>query len=245
MMATIAISLGVLFFLIALFAAKYPWLNSLIFCIGIIVANVPEGLLPQLTVALTLTAKKMRLVNVLVKNLETIETLGSTTCIASDKTGTLTQNRMTVSHIYYSATINNTGINVVSGNQYSLYNKDEPSFRRLQRVATLCNRAVFVFSTDDERAAAETASTRVPGDGGQGQGDALSDLQYAELVLKWKTLGDASESALIKFVHPIRDILEFRDANNKIVEIPFNSTNKWQLSIHEREVFCFGVRVLT
>jgi len=58
--------------------------------IGIIVANVPEGLLATVTVGLTLTAKKMAAKNVLVKQLESVETLGSTSCICSDKTGTLT-----------------------------------------------------------------------------------------------------------------------------------------------------------
>ena len=69
--------------------------------IGIIVANVPEGLLVTVTVCLALTAKKMAQKMVLVKNLESVETLGSTSCICSDKTGTLTQNKMTVSHLFF------------------------------------------------------------------------------------------------------------------------------------------------
>ena len=69
--------------------------------IGIIVANVPEGLLVTVTVCLALTAKRMAQKMVLVKNLESVETLGSTSCICSDKTGTLTQNKMTVSHLFY------------------------------------------------------------------------------------------------------------------------------------------------
>lgn len=64
--------------------------TNLIFAIGIIVANVPEGLLATVVVALTLTAKKLAGLKVLVKNLEGVETLGSTSCICSDKTGTLT-----------------------------------------------------------------------------------------------------------------------------------------------------------
>ena len=62
----------------------------LVFAIGIIVANVPEGLLATVTVSLGIAAKRMSEKFVLVKNLESVETLGSTSCIISDKTGTLT-----------------------------------------------------------------------------------------------------------------------------------------------------------
>lgn len=72
------------------FIYGYDPVTNLIFMIGIIVANVPEGLLVTVTVCLALTAKRMAQKMVLVKNLESVETLGSTSCICSDKTGTLT-----------------------------------------------------------------------------------------------------------------------------------------------------------
>jgi len=95
----IAFSLGITFFIAGIIIG-YGWVMNLVFMIGIIVANVPEGLLATVTVALTITATRMAKENVLVKNLESVETLGSTSCICSDKTGTLTQNRMTVMGCY-------------------------------------------------------------------------------------------------------------------------------------------------
>lgn len=85
----IAVSEGVIFFILGI-ARSYPIILCFVFAIGIIVANVPEGLLATVTISLALTAKKMAQKKVLVKNLESVETLGSTTCICSDKTGTLT-----------------------------------------------------------------------------------------------------------------------------------------------------------
>lgn len=95
----VALFLGVSFFIISMILDPDVIIN-LTFMIGIIVANVPEGLLATVTVALSLTALKMSNKNVLVKNLESVETLGSTTCICSDKTGTLTKNKMVVKHLF-------------------------------------------------------------------------------------------------------------------------------------------------
>jgi sodium/potassium-transporting ATPase subunit alpha len=99
MIAAISIGIAILMFVLG-FATGLAIRQNLIFAVGIIVASIPEALLATVTVALTLTAKSMSKRNVLVKNMEAIETLGATTCICSDKTGTLTENRMTVTNIW-------------------------------------------------------------------------------------------------------------------------------------------------
>ena len=84
------------------FAIGYSALLNFIFAIGVITANVPEGLVVEITVGLTLTAQILSRRKVLVKFLDAVETLGATSCICSDKTGTLTMNKMTASNIWYS-----------------------------------------------------------------------------------------------------------------------------------------------
>ena len=114
----VAITLGVTFFIFGLIIG-YNIITNLVFAIGIIVANVPEGLLATVTVSLALTAKSMARKMVLVKNLESVETLGSTSCICSDKTGTLTQNRMTVSQMFFDRKVVDASVN------WQMFKKDE------------------------------------------------------------------------------------------------------------------------
>merc|ERR1719493_301261 len=98
--SAIAFALGISFFIVSYWKTGDP-ISAVVLLIGIIVANVPEGLLATVTVSLTLTARRMAIKKVRVKNLESVETLGSTSVICSDKTGTLTTSIMTVQHIMF------------------------------------------------------------------------------------------------------------------------------------------------
>ncbi|XP_048214150.1 sodium/potassium-transporting ATPase subunit alpha-4 [Perognathus longimembris pacificus] len=192
--------LGVTFFILSL-CLGYNWLESVVFLIGIIVANVPEGLLATVTVSLTLTAKRMARKNCLVKNLEAVETLGSTSTICSDKTGTLTQNRMTVAHLWFDKKVYEAD---TSEDQIGKdFARGSDSWFILAQIAGLCNRADF------------------------------KPRQESLPIAKKATTGDASESALLKFIEQsYGSVKDMREKNPKVAEIPFNSANKYQLSIH-------------
>ncbi|MGE5223206.1 MAG: cation-translocating P-type ATPase, partial [Omnitrophica WOR_2 bacterium] len=96
----IAVLIGVLFFILAAALAGITLADSFIFALGMIVAFVPEGLLPTVTLALAMGTQRMARRHALIKKLSAVETLGCTTVICTDKTGTLTQNEMTVRSIW-------------------------------------------------------------------------------------------------------------------------------------------------
>jgi sodium/potassium-transporting ATPase subunit alpha len=93
------VAIGLAVFVIGRFVGL-PATVSLVFAIGIIVANVPEGLLPTVTLAMAMAARRMARRNTLVRHLPSVETLGCASVICTDKTGTLTQNRMEIRAVY-------------------------------------------------------------------------------------------------------------------------------------------------
>ena len=95
----ISLAMGTTFFLVGVWTGLGFWISA-IFGIGIIVANVPEGLLPTVTLALAMSSLRMAKRNALIKHLPSVETLGCTKVICTDKTGTLTENRMKVDRFY-------------------------------------------------------------------------------------------------------------------------------------------------
>jgi len=239
----IAMFLGILFFILGVIIGT-PYIENLVFMIGIIVANVPEGLLATVTVCLTLTAQRMHKKMVLVKNLEGVETLGSTSCICSDKTGTLTQNIMTVAQVVYGG--NNKCVTEDAPSSFTggrkTYDLSNACFRRLLRCATLCNVATFnessKWETNEEGEKKKDSKGQPipkPFQGYITQGDG-SKLE----TIFWKPVGNASECAMIKLVQAEAnaetgelDIEATRAKYPTKFVIPFNSKNKYQVHVHE------------
>ena len=169
--------------------------------IVIILSNVPEGLPSTVTALLYIIAVRMGEQNVFVKKLDIIETLGSCSLICSDKTGTLTQNKMTVANMWYPDREFSADEFVAEGD-----NVNDIQLHALKEVAALNSRVTL------ERKSPES-----------------------ELVPN----GDATELGLYNFFNNFikgksaSDLEQYREHNIKVHEIPFNSSNKWQMSIHK------------
>jgi magnesium-transporting ATPase (P-type) len=139
--ALIAASLGLLFF-VAGVAVGLPVAEGFLFGIGVTVALVPEGLLPTITLSLAVAARRMAERHALVRQLDAVETLGATTFICTDKTGTLTQNQMSVVAVWCPA-----GRAVISGEGYDPTQAKidiapaaaRDQLRELARVAARCS----------------------------------------------------------------------------------------------------------
>ncbi|SNY59208.1 cation-translocating P-type ATPase [Paractinoplanes atraurantiacus] len=127
--AAVAVVAGAAFLPIGVLAGL-GWAAAITFAIGLIVANVPEGLLPTITLALAAGVRELARSGAVVKRLSAVETLGSTTVICTDKTGTLTENRMRVTRVWMAG--DDRDATVAAG--------DQPA-RELVTAAALCTTA--------------------------------------------------------------------------------------------------------
>ena len=255
---SIAVSMGLFFFAIN-FAFGYDIITNIGFMIGLIVANVPEGLYITVTVCMALAAQRMAARSVLVKNLQSVETMGSASCICSDKTGTLTQNRMTVSNLFYNGNVvlaDTTYDQFQKDNiKYKIdYNLDDPAFQELLQCMILGSKASFSYNptTDEikqfigkERKIPNNkiASLEVTDEEKQRAKQAMIAAEKERPIIDRKTVGDASETGIIKFSQAIRDIDEYRkekpvfsfmDGGQQIEAlIPFSSEIKFNMFIRD------------
>lgn len=181
--SAIAVGVGLFFFVLAVAIAGIDLANGFIFALGMIVAFVPEGLLPTVTLALAMGTQRMARRNALVKRLSAVETLGCTNVICTDKTGTLTQNEMTVREIWVGGRqISVSGVGYAPEGQFSEggapleHPGEDLELRRLLLAAALCT---------DARLIPPHAQT-TPEDQG-----------YAGDGARWSILGDPTEAALL------------------------------------------------
>jgi Ca2+-transporting ATPase len=143
LVAALSLSIGAVFFVVAGFLGMGPS-DRFVFAIGVMVALVPEGLLPTVTLSLALATQRMARRNALVRRLSSVETLGETTVICTDKTGTLTENEMTVQRVWTPG-----GAAEIEGVGYAPFGRFrangrviEPApFTELLRAGLLCNDA--------------------------------------------------------------------------------------------------------
>lgn len=198
----IAIAFAIVFFAVGITTAyKGQAALTVTFAVSILVAFVPEGLPSVVTLLLSIAAKRMAAQNVLVKDLQGVETLGSLTLLATDKTGTLTRNQMTVTNLWSGQRMFSAYQSNNDEDSTENFSMDAPGMSEMVDIAALNSRVKF-DRTDipfDQRTilgdATETGLTRFAGRQVKGDYDA------------------------------------YTHKHSKVFEIPFNSTNKWALVI--------------
>ncbi|MBU0663079.1 MAG: cation-transporting P-type ATPase [Proteobacteria bacterium] len=136
-LTVIALIMGCVFFALGFFSGKGILMAS-IFALSLIVANVPEGLLPTITLSLSLASQRMARRNALIKNLDSVETLGRATVICTDKTGTLTRNEMTLKLIWLAGgeEVNISGEGYREPGEFSFDQQNESTESRLVALLT-------------------------------------------------------------------------------------------------------------
>ncbi|KAK3829497.1 MAG: hypothetical protein JOS17DRAFT_216555 [Linnemannia elongata] len=184
----------------------------LVTLMGCVIAFIPEGVPVCISLTLLMIARRMRENDILPKALSTVETLGCVNVICSDKTGTLTENKMHISNVAfldYESTPSEVAANIAKGlqnvNQLPQPGDDHLSLslRQLQLATLLCNNAKF-----------DPETMKLP-------------------LAERKVLGDATDSALLRFAHQVSDTSALAPSFERTFEIPFNSRNKWMMTAHQ------------
>ncbi|KAJ3342831.1 hypothetical protein HDU93_000961 [Gonapodya sp. JEL0774] len=201
--AGVATVTAVVFFIIGKAVTNLGWAAAVTFAIGTFVAWVPQGLPATVTMLLSIAARRMSTRNVLVKDLQGVETLGAITLLATDKTGTLTRNQMTVSYLWtglelYTAQVGG-GVEV----EGSVMDPAKPGVMDFLYTSTLCTKAKF-------------DRTDVP----INQREVFGDATEAGLLRCAAARLPEGDEALVKYP--------------KAFEVPFNSENKWAMSINKK-----------
>ncbi|WZL78254.1 cation-transporting P-type ATPase [Eubacteriales bacterium mix99] len=204
----IAVGFGVAFFTAAIFIVHQPFAQAFIFSLGMIVAFIPEGLLPTVTLSLAMAVQRMAKEHALVKRLSAVETLGCTTVICSDKTGTLTQNEMTVTNLWTpEAEYKVTGLgyapvgDIMAGDR-KVTAADNKGLKLLLKGASLCSNARVV-----------------PPDGGSDKYTVLGDPTEACLGVAAKKAGLNPEDMFT--------------STPRLRELPFDSRRKRMTTINQ------------
>lgn len=224
----VAVSVGLLFFVLAAMLASITLVESFIFALGMIVAFVPEGLLPTVTLALAMGTQRMARRHALIKRLSAVETLGCTTVICTDKTGTLTQNEMTVQGMW-------------------LPPSSSPRQQGGQPGRRLTVTGVGYAPEGQILDAGQPLPTPVGGDPSAGLGQALRQLLVAAGLCnnarllppnsessRWTVLGDPTEAALR--VAALKGGLNLEDEARRtprLRELPFESRRKRMSTVHQ------------
>jgi calcium-translocating P-type ATPase len=138
LIAGIAVAMALAFVPIAIFGAGLALHDSVVFAVGLLAGNVPEGLLPVITLALAVAVSALARRGALVKRLSAVETLGSTDVICTDKTGTLTENRMRPAAIWTPATTVELGDD---GKPSGASKRRDAAEQALATAAAACNNA--------------------------------------------------------------------------------------------------------
>jgi sodium/potassium-transporting ATPase subunit alpha len=144
MVSTIAILFAIVFFAVGISTVyKGKAAQTVTFAVSILVAFVPEGLPSVVTLLLSIAAKRMAAQNVLVKDLQGVETLGSLTLLATDKTGTLTRNQMTVANLWSGARLYSAYSGGADEDGVEAFEVGKPGMEELVDVAALNSKIKF------------------------------------------------------------------------------------------------------